>query len=69
MVNLGDEPLLSQFRDHQLVDESGANTGARIKLQIIRQEANSSPPARQGHTARTFPPRNSANFDRTRLGR
>ena len=38
MVNLGDEPLLSQFRDHQLVDESGANTGARVNLQILRQD-------------------------------
>merc|ERR1719313_765746 len=50
MLNLGDEQLLSQFRDHNLVDDAGNSTGARIKLQVIRQEASNTA---QGSSART----------------
>ena len=63
MVNLGDEQPLSQFRDYQLVDESGANTGARVNLQIRRQDRTTDGSAR-GRGADASKPAGGFSSDR-----
>jgi hypothetical protein len=60
MVNLADEQGLSQFREHHLMDEDGnvmpsSNGGARVKLQVIRQDTNAKAPSSPGGTGSQAP--------------